>query len=113
MIVFAATPMPFCNLKYVNQTVPAPAPTSVAPRSALPMAPTLLFEVLAPASVDRFLHNDAVVLSTSLDRVNWVLAERAVREPATDTREKSAMDGSTQLGWLCGGFCQRRSRSEE
>jgi hypothetical protein len=106
MIVFAATPIPnpeFLNLKYVNKTVPTPAPTRVVPRMTLPIPANLLgplLDALLAASVDRFLQNDDFVFSTTLKRVNWLLVDKAVREPTMDTLERSVIDGSPQLGCL-------------
>src|SRR5579859_7726243 len=100
MIVFAATPIPpSFNLKYVNRTVPTPAPTTRPPRATLAIVLDRL-DVLLVLSVDAALEKDDLTLSAILTLLltDWFLAKRPIREPMRDTLEMSVMDDD--LNWI-------------
>ena len=83
--------------------VAEPAPTRLVPRRILAMPPKRHWapfdDAVRDDSVDTLLDNDGdfVLLLTTLQRDNWLLAEPQVRVPMTDTLERSVIDGSPQL----------------
>ena len=105
MIVLAETPMLIpdsLTLKYVKKTVAVPAPTKAAPKTTLLITLRELFTLDDDAVCDAlwddvFRHSDGW---GSLSRKNWLLTGMLLREPTTDTRERSVIDGWPQLDWI-------------